>query len=190
MLIKTNINGLGIEYSIDERDIKYPRLELKTGSLLLVVPKGYNNPEKLIEEHKKWIYEKIVAINESKERFKGKTLNLERNDDKLRVYIFSLLDKFCLQLNVKHNRITLRNMKSKWGSCSSNNNMNFNKLLRYLPDELVEYVVYHEVVHLMEKKHDEKFWNIVSTKISNYKEKENDLMDYWFLIQELNVEGI
>jgi predicted metal-dependent hydrolase len=183
MLTKTIIDGLEVEYSIVQRKIKYPRLELKTGNLLLVVPKGYKNPEKLIEEHKEWIYHKISAIKESKERSKGKKLNLNRNEDTLRELLLISANKFSRELNVKPNRLTLRNMRSKWGSCSSQKNLNFNKLLKYLPDDLIEYVVLHEIAHLRYKKHDEEFWKIISEKIVNYKEKEKDLMDYWFLIQ-------
>jgi predicted metal-dependent hydrolase len=75
-------------------------------------------------------------------------------------------------------------MKSKWGSCSSKKNMNFNKLLKYLPDDLIQYVVFHEMTHLKEKKHGKEFWDIISINFKNYQEKENELMDYWFLIQE------
>ena len=166
MLTKTIIDGLEVEYNIVHRKIKYPRLELKTGNLLLVVPKGYKNPEKLIEEHKEWIHNKISAIKDSKERSKGKKLNLNRDEYALRELLLFSVNKFSRELNVKPKK-----------------NLNFNKLLKYLPDDLVKYVVLHEIAHLREKKHDEEFWKIVSAKFVNYKEKEKDLMDYWFLIQ-------
>lgn len=183
MLTRTIVRGLDVEYDIVRRNIKYPRLELKTGTLLLVVPQGYKNPEKLIEEHEKWIHDKIAVINESKKRSNGKKLNLERDVDELRELLRFKVDKFSEELGVKPKRIVLRKMKSKWGSCSSKKNLNFNKILKYLPDELIEYVVFHEIAHLKETKHDKEFWKIISSKISDYAKKENDLMDYWFLIQ-------
>lgn len=187
MQTKTIVDGLEVEYSIVRRNIKYPRLELKTGTLLLVVPQRYTNPEKLIEEHEEWIHKKISVINESKERSKGKKLNLKRDDDELKEFLQYKVDKFSDQLEVKPNRVTLRNMKSKWGSCSSNKNLNFNKLLKYLPDELIDYVVLHEMAHLIEKKHGKEFWKIISSEFTDYKEKEHELMDFWFLIHQNNI---
>ena len=103
MLTKTIIDGLEVEYNIVHRKIKYPRLELKTGNLLLVVPKGYKNPEKLIEEHKEWIHNKISAIKESKERSKGKKLNLNRDLENKRLslteeqdsYLRTFINNYC-----------------------------------------------------------------------------------------------
>lgn len=181
---RATVRDIKIDYSVVPRQIKYPRLELKTGSLILVVPKGFKNPEKLIDEHEDWIYEKISVIKKSQERSKGKTLNLERTEDELRAFIISKIDEYTLELNVKPNRVTLRKMKSKWGSCSPNKNMNFNKILKYLPEDLIQYVVFHEMTHLKEKKHGKDFWDIISINFKNYQEKENELMDYWFLIQE------
>ncbi|CEL24001.1 M48 family metallopeptidase [Methanobacterium formicicum] len=179
---KTVLNGLTIEYNVVQRQIKYPRLELKTGNLVLIVPKGYKKPEDLIREHGEWIYEKISLIKESQERAKGKTLNLNRSDDELRAFITSKIDEYSKELDVRPNRVTLRNMKSKWGSCSSKKNMNFNKLLKFLPREMIQYVVFHEMVHLKVKGHGKEFWKIVSRNFRDHNEKEKDLMDYWFLI--------
>jgi len=181
---KATVRDIKIDYSVVPRRIKYPRLELKTGSLILIVPKGFKNPEKLIDEHEDWIYEKISVIKESQERSKCKTLNLERTEDELRAFIISKIDEYTHELNVKPNRVTLRKMKSKWGSCSSKKNMNFNKLLKYLPDEQIQYVVFHEMTHLKEKKHGKEFWDIISRTFNDYEEKEKDLMDYWFLIYQ------
>lgn len=62
---KATVGDIKIDYSVVQRQIKYPRLELKTGSLILVVPTGFKNPEKLIDEHEDWIYNKISVIKES-----------------------------------------------------------------------------------------------------------------------------
>lgn len=181
---KATVKGMKIDYNVIQRKIKYPRLELRTGSLILVVPTGFKNPEKLIDEHESWIYEKISVIKESQDRSKGKTLNLERTEDELRAFLISMIDVYTRELSVKPNRVTLRKMKSKWGSCSPKKNMNFNKILKYLPEDLIQYVVFHEMTHLKEKKHGKEFWDIISINFKNYQEKENELMDYWFLIQE------
>lgn len=178
-----SISDSDTDYRIIHRNIKYPRLELKTGNLILIVPHGYKDPEKLIEEHENWIKNKIIFINESKERSKDNKLNYKRNEDELRTLIHKNIDIFSNELEVKPNQVKLRIMKSKWGSCSSKKNMNFNKLLKYIPDDLIQYVVLHEITHLKENKHNQEFWNIISEFIKDYKRKEEELMDYWFLIQ-------
>jgi len=84
------------------------------------------------------------------------------------------------------NNIYFRRMKSKWGSCSLNENLTINTFLKCLPYNLIEYVVFHEMIHLIERKHNGHFWKIISKKFDNYEEKEKELFEYWFLIQKLN----
>ncbi|MBU4075475.1 MAG: M48 family metallopeptidase, partial [Euryarchaeota archaeon] len=75
-------------------------------------------------------------------------------------------------------------IKSKWGSCSPNKNLTINTLLKYLPENLIEYVIFHEMVHLIERKHNKLFWKFIAIKFDNYEEKEKELFEYWFLIQK------
>jgi predicted metal-dependent hydrolase len=81
---------------------------------------------------------------------------------------------------VEVNRIYLRKMMTKWASCSSRRNITINRLLKYVPDHLVEYVVCHELAHLVEKRHNERFWCVISKNFRNYRELERDLFVYWF----------
>jgi len=59
-------------------------------------------------------------------------------------------------------------MKTKWASHSSNNNLTINTLLKYLPNDIIEYIVYHEIAHAIERKHNEKFWNLIAKKFQDY----------------------
>ena len=79
-------------------------------------------------------------------------------------------------------------MKSKWASCSIKKNLTFNTLLRYLPNFLIKYVVFHEITHLKEKKHNERFWKIIKKEFKDYQKKEKELLIYWFLIQKNNLK--
>ncbi|MCZ3366539.1 MULTISPECIES: M48 family metallopeptidase [Methanobacterium] len=176
------IKDLEGDYQVVRRDIKYPRLELKTGNLILIVPKKYKQPQKLIEEHQEWIYNKFSLIKESKERANKKKLNHQRTEEKLRELVSLYVKKDATKLGAMPSSVRFRNMNSKWGSCSNKKTLTLNKLLKYLPYDLIEYVVYHEMVHLIERKHNKNFWKIISDKFTDYKQKEDDLMDYWFLI--------
>ena len=62
---KAEIGDIEVNYDVVHRNIKYPRLEIKTGNLILILPQGYNNHQELIKKHKKWIYNKISLINSS-----------------------------------------------------------------------------------------------------------------------------
>jgi hypothetical protein len=73
------------------------------------------------------------------------------------------------------NKITIRNQMSRWGSCSKKGNLNFNYRLALLSDDLVDYVVVHELCHLGEFNHSKDFWNLVSQKISNHAELRRQL---------------
>lgn len=56
--------------------------------------------------------------------------------------------------------------------------------MKYLPQYLVEYIIYHELVHVIEKKHNNRFWEIISGKYNDYQKMERELFEYWFKISE------
>lgn len=179
-MLKVSDSEVG--YHVDYRDIKYPRLEFKTGNLLLVLPKGQNE-ETTIGKHEKWIYEKNLAIQTALEQSKNKKLELNRTDSELSVIVNSLVEQFKDKHGFEINQVFFKKMNSKWGSCSPKRNLMINTLLKYLPTNLIEYVVFHELNHLIERRHNEKFWRIVGKKFKNYADLEKDLFIYWFLIQ-------
>lgn len=73
-------------------------------------------------------------------------------------------------IGVDYGRITIRHQKTRWGSCSSKGNLNFNCLLMLAPSEVIDYVVVHELCHRKEMNHSKAFWNEVAKILPNYKE--------------------
>lgn len=178
------IYDLDIGYEVDYRNIKHPRIEFKTGRLLLILPKNYGEANELIEKHKKWIYEKTFVIEAAKNSAKG--IEIEpKSESELKIFVSALVEKFSNEIKVGSKEIRFRELKSKWGSCSAKGRLTFNLLLRYLPDDLIEYIVFHEVLHLTERNHNERFWNIISSRFENWQEREKELLIYWFLTQDL-----
>lgn len=169
-----------VKYGVAYRNVKYPRLEFRTGMLNLILPQNYKGENRLLQSHKKWILSKDKAIKQAIKLSKNKKIK-EKTEEEFK--------KFALDYHEKHSKIakarkvSFKKMKSKWGSCSSKGVLTFNTLMRFLPKHLIEYVVFHEMMHIKERKHNQKFWSLISKKYKNYKAKEKDLFIYWFLIQ-------
>ena len=74
--------------------------------------------------------------------------------------------------------ITIRDQKSRWGSCSSRGTLSFNYRLIFAPPAVLDYVVVHELCHLTHMNHSHDFWNMVASVMPDYKNHKNWLHDY------------
>lgn len=75
----------------------------------------------------------------------------------------------------KFNRISIKNHKSRWGSCSRKGNLNFNYKIALLPERLADYIIVHELCHLGELNHSRKFWDLVAKTIPDYSKARKEL---------------
>ena len=85
--------------------------------------------------------------------------------------------RFAPVVGVTYGHITIRNQRTRWGSCSSQGNLNFNCLLLRTPQEVLEYVVVHELCHRKEMNHSPKFWAEVERVLPNYRESKRWLKE-------------
>ena len=116
-------------------------------------------PEEVKNKHISCLISKIIASK--------KLSQLKEKIDELNKKYF----------NKKINKIFFKNHKSKWGSCSSNNNINISTRLLFAPEPVMDYVCIHELAHLVEKNHSGKFWNLVEKAMPDYKDKIKWLRD-------------
>jgi predicted metal-dependent hydrolase len=80
--------------------------------------------------------------------------------------------------DIKTNDIKVRNNKTRWGSCSGKNNINLNIHLMRLPDELIDYVVLHELAHIKHKNHSKHYWTYLESICNNAKILDRNLTNY------------
>jgi len=78
----------------------------------------------------------------------------------------------------KYNGVTIRNQRTRWGSCSAKGNLNFNYRMVFLPDRLAGYIVAHELCHLKEFNHSPRFWNLLAIAFPDQKNLRRELKNY------------
>ena len=114
-------------------------------------------------------------IYKVKKRVKRKNLNYIKYKSPATNLIKERLEYFNQFYNYKLGRVTIRNQKTRWGSCSKKGNLNFNYKIVLLSPKQADYIIVHELCHLKEFNHSQKFWDLVSTTIPDYKEIRSSL---------------
>lgn len=88
--------------------------------------------------------------------------------EQARTFVENRISYFNKFYNFEINRIVIKNQKTRWGSCSSKKNLNFNYKIIYLRPALADYLIVHELCHLGELNHSKRFWALVAKTIPSY----------------------
>ncbi len=170
-----------LRYTVSYRSIKYPRIEFTTGSMVLILPHGYN-PQDILNKHKRWILKKSRFIEQCLKDSSNKVL-VPRSDEEFRKLVHRYIRDGSEILDVRIQNVYFRKMKTKWASISGHKNITMNSLMKQLPDILIRYVVFHELTHLIERRHNKRFFGILSEKFSKRVLLDKELLIYWFKLQ-------
>jgi len=130
---------------IEDNQLKRPGIRLGKESLEIYY-KAPKEPELLRDTLKQWYVSKFISLLEERIGFYSKLIG------------------------VAPGRVTVREQKTRWGSCSSKGNLNFNWKLILAPIEVVDYVIVHELCHMKELNHSTKFWSLVGSICPKYME--------------------
>ena len=151
-------------------------LEITQGAEILVrapLRMSKKDIEKFVDEKSDWVEKHLQKVQERvTERQQIDKLTdeeLHKLADLAKQVLPVKAAHFAKLMNVSYGRITIRNQKTRWGSCSAKGNLNFNCLLMLTPPEIVDYVVVHELCHRKEMNHSSKFWAEVERVLPDYK---------------------
>lgn len=116
----------------------------------------------------RWTLRKIkVRRNKSKKLLQK--LEFLKHHESARAIVYSRLAHFNLHYKFIYKVVRIKSQASRWGSCSSIGNLNFNYKIAFLPSYLADYIIVHELCHIGEFNHSRNFWNLVSETIPDYK---------------------
>jgi predicted metal-dependent hydrolase len=119
---------------------------------------------------------RIQAYEKQKQAARDMFLNLDQAEAKKK--ITGRLRELARQHSFSYGKVSLRNQRTRWGSCSGKGNISLNNKLVALPPELIDYVILHELVHTRLHNHSKKFWKELDKYVGNGKAKAKRLIEY------------
>ena len=145
-------------------DRKTISLQIKDGTVLVRAPKRATQKEieALLDQHKRWIEKHLRAQQTRTEALQAlpplTPEEIRALGAKACEIVPPRVAHFAKLVGVSYGRITIRNQRSKWGSCSAKGNLNFNCLLMLAPAQVLDSVIVHELCHRKEMNHSPRFW--------------------------------
>jgi predicted metal-dependent hydrolase len=144
------------------------------GELAATLPRNFSleQLENFLQQKADWILRKMSLAKKRKMSMMlpkaSRREYLARKEEAFEL-VENKIDYFRRVYNLCPARISIRNQKTRWGSCSRKGNLNFNYRIVHLPEKYLDYVIVHELCHLKEFNHAKKFWDLVAIAIPDFK---------------------
>ena len=140
---------------------------------------SFKSALEFVRVKKPWIKKHLAKIKEyenQKKAFNDIFLSIDKTE--ARKKIIGRLQQLAEQHGFTYNKVSIRNQRTRWGSCSGKGNISLNMKLVVLPQELFDYVILHELVHTRIHNHSRKFWKELDKYVENAKAKAAGLIEY------------
>lgn len=175
---------------LNNQEVEYELRRSRRASRLRLTVYGYNRvvvtlpwwsstslAEKLLLEKASWLIKKINYFKNRPEPILPRHSKAEylKNKSAALKFIKERVEQLNGFYKFKYHNITIRNQKTRWGSCSRKGNLNFNYKILFLPEKIADYIIVHEICHLKEFNHSEKFWHLVALSIQDYLARRKEL---------------
>lgn len=175
-----------VEYTI-KKSTRARRLRVAVycdASVVVTVPVdfGENKIERFLKEKAGWVLDKLdyfLRLGKTV-RISGGKREYKKYREQAREFVAKKVEEINKIYNFSFGKIFIKNHKTRWGSCSKKKNLNFNFKIIFLPEKLAEYIVAHELCHLQEFNHSQKFWNLLGRAVSDYRERTRELKSKLF----------
>lgn len=156
-------------------------ISVKPEFVRVVIPKrqSFKSAQKFVESRLEWIKKNKTKIKLQTQK-KDELPEIDRKV--ARKVLCRRIGELAQLHNFVYNRISIRKQKTRWGSCSSKDNINLNMNLLHLPPELMDYVLLHELVHTKVKNHSKDFWDELDTVVPNARIIDRKLKDYQYCL--------
>jgi len=151
---------------------KKPFVSLTDEHLLLHIPRNEWSANSLIQEHP-------TALREIRHFYKREAVS----------FLSQRIQFWSEQMNLRPSQVRFREQRTRWGSCSSRKSINLNWRLIVFTQEIIDYVIVHELAHLEHMNHSDRFWSLVEKHIGNYKELVKSLKESQYLVEFLSEQN-
>jgi predicted metal-dependent hydrolase len=165
-----------VEYEL-KTSLRSRRMRLAVypgGRFVVSIPKRMDERhiDKFLLEKADWILAKIDAMKKKTPVEKTPITKLELKRLKVVALerVHRRLEYFNDYYKFTYHNVSIRNQKTRWGSCSRQGNLNFNVKIALLPPHLADYIIVHEICHLREMNHSPRFWKLVAETFPEHKE--------------------
>ena len=147
----------------------------RDGTIRLLVPAGISGAEitKFLDKHKDWLdkhYSEVMKKSAALESIDSERIEALRRNAK--EYIFKRAQYYAELMGVKYGGIRITSAKTRFGSCSAGNTLSFSLYLMTYPSEAVDYVIVHELAHILHKNHSKAFYFEIERILPDYKQRQ------------------
>ena len=181
-----------MDYEIEHKDVGIIRyiknnrakriiISIKPEYVRITVPRRQTlkNAQKFVDAKINWIKKHSNNMKVLTEKSK----ELPKIDrEEARENLEKRLSELAEQHKFQYNRVSIRSQRTRWGSCSSKDNISLNMKLLHLPQQLIDYILLHELVHTRVKNHSKDFWNELETVVPNARTVDEQLREYQYCL--------